>query len=73
MFARLLSFVLVASAALAQLSGSVGPTTPLSEKQGTICNVLDFGGEIGSTVSPCAFSVVKLCFNYRCAQLLGIC
>lgn len=73
MLSRLLSFVLAASVAFAQLSGSVGPTTPLSEKQGTICNVLDFGGEIGSTVSPCNFSAVKFSFNYRCSQLFGIC
>ncbi|KZT05693.1 glycoside hydrolase family 28 protein [Laetiporus sulphureus 93-53] len=34
--------------ALAQLSGTVGPTTPLSEKL-NLCNVLDYGGEIGSS------------------------
>ena len=36
--------------ALAQLSGSVGPTTSLSSKQATICNVLNYGGVIGSSV-----------------------
>ncbi|THH06186.1 hypothetical protein EW145_g4260 [Phellinidium pouzarii] len=40
---------LASSVVLAQLSGSVGPTTPTSEKQATICNVLDYGGEIGSS------------------------
>lgn len=50
-FARLLSFTLVSTTVLAQLSGSVGPSTPLSEKQGTICNVLDYGGSVGSSVS----------------------
>ncbi|KAI5119241.1 hypothetical protein M0805_008792 [Coniferiporia weirii] len=43
------AFIFTSSVALAQLSGSVGPTTPLSEKQATICNVLDYGGEIGSS------------------------
>lgn len=49
-FARLLSFALISTTVLAQLSGSVGPATPLSEKQGTICNVLDYGGSVGSSV-----------------------
>ena len=35
---------------LAQLTGSVGPTTSLSQKQATICNVLDYGGSVGSSV-----------------------
>ena len=49
--ALLSALVLVLPSALAQLSGSVGPTTPLSEKQGTICSVLDYGGSVGSSVS----------------------
>lgn len=48
---RLLAFLLSASVALAQLSGSVGPTTSTSAKQLTICSVLDYGGAVGSSVS----------------------
>jgi hypothetical protein len=33
--------------AQAQLTGPVGPTTPLASKS-HICNVLDYGGSIGS-------------------------
>lgn len=47
---RLLSLLLASSAAYGQLSGSVGPTTSRSAKQATICNVLDYGGSIGSSV-----------------------
>ena len=47
-FRSLLSCLLLVVAASAQLSGSVGPTTPLSDKQATICNVLDYGGTVGS-------------------------
>ncbi|KAL5512388.1 hypothetical protein ACEPAG_3380 [Sanghuangporus baumii] len=43
------ALVLALPSVLGQLSGSVGPTTPLSEKTGTICNVLDYGGSIGSS------------------------
>lgn len=48
---RVLGLLLVSSAAFAQLSGRVGPTASTSAKQATICNVLDYGGEIGSSVS----------------------
>ncbi|EJD00592.1 rhamnogalacturonan-hydrolase [Fomitiporia mediterranea MF3/22] len=44
-----LSALLALPVAFAQLSGRVGPTTPLSAKQATICNVLDFGGSVGSS------------------------
>ncbi len=47
-FKSLLAAVVLATAASAQLSGSVGPTTPLSKKT-HICNVLDYGGSIGSS------------------------
>ena len=47
-FKPLLAAVALATAASAQLSGSVGPTTPLSQKS-HICNVLDYGGSIGSS------------------------
>lgn len=42
------SCTLLASFASAQLSGSVGPTTPLSDKS-VLCNILDYGGKIGSS------------------------
>ena len=48
-FKSLLASLLLISAVSAQLSGSVGPTTSLSEKQKTICNVLDYGGSVGSS------------------------
>lgn len=38
--------VFITSLAQAQLTGPVGPTTPLSSKS-HICNVLDYGGSIG--------------------------
>ncbi|TDL19262.1 rhamnogalacturonase-like protein [Rickenella mellea] len=38
-----------AALASAQLTGSVGPTTAFKQKWATICNVLDFGGELGSS------------------------
>ncbi|EJD02519.1 rhamnogalacturonan-hydrolase [Fomitiporia mediterranea MF3/22] len=45
---RILGYFLVFSAVLAQLTGNVGPTTSTADKQATMCNVLDYGGEIGS-------------------------
>ena len=52
-FSRLTALLALCGAcgAFAQLSGSVGPTTSLSQKQGTICNVLNYGGSVGSSVS----------------------
>ena len=51
-FSRLAALLALCGAcgAFAQLSGSVGPTTSLSQKQGTICNVLNYGGSVGSSV-----------------------
>ncbi|KAI0645895.1 rhamnogalacturonase-like protein [Trametes meyenii] len=48
-FKSLLATVLLAAAASAQLSGHVGPTSSLSAKQSTICNVNDYGGKVGSS------------------------
>ncbi|EED79070.1 rhamnogalacturonase-like protein [Postia placenta Mad-698-R] len=45
---RIAFCILLAPFASAQLSGSVGPTTPLSDKS-TLCNILDYGGNIGSS------------------------
>ncbi|KAF8914337.1 rhamnogalacturonan-hydrolase [Gymnopilus junonius] len=44
-----LALLLATSATYAQLTGSVGPTSPLSSKRNTICSVLDYGGSIGSS------------------------
>lgn len=45
----LLASLLLISAASAQLSGHVGPTSALSAKQVKTCSVLDYGGKVGST------------------------
>lgn len=42
--------VLNALSVLGQLSGRVGPTTSRAAKRTTICNVLNYGGTIGSSV-----------------------
>ncbi|CDO76327.1 Glycoside Hydrolase Family 28 protein [Trametes cinnabarina] len=58
----LLASLLLISATYAQLSGRVGPTTPLSSKQSTICNVLDYGGSIGSAdIGPAISSAFTNC------------
>ena len=63
-FKSLLASLLLISAASAQLSGSVGPTTSLSAKQSKICSVLDYGGSVGSSdIGPAiasAFTVGSL-------------
>ncbi len=62
-FKALLTSVLLATVVSAQLSGSVGPTTPLSQKS-HICSVLDYGGSVGSSdIGPAitnAFNVIEL-------------
>lgn len=65
---RLLSLLLASTAAFGQLSGSVGPTTSRSAKQATICNVLNYGGSIGSSVRcfpPFLCIEYQLRFSYR--------
>ncbi|KAI9058602.1 glycoside hydrolase family 28 protein [Trametes sanguinea] len=58
----LLASLLLVAAASAQLSGRVGPTTSLSSKQSTICNVLDYGGSIGSAdIGPAISSAFTNC------------
>ena len=47
-FLPVTSLLFLAPFAAAQLSGSVGPTTSLSSKS-TLCNVLDYGGSVGSS------------------------
>ena len=61
-FKSLLASLFLISAASAQLSGSVGPTTSLSAKQATICNVLNYGGSIGSSdIGPAIASAFTVC------------
>lgn len=68
-FRSLLSAIVLATAACAQLSGSVGPTTPLSTKT-HICNVLDYGGSIGSSdIGPAITSAFNVSHELA---LLGI-
>ncbi|KAI0705023.1 rhamnogalacturonase [Cerioporus squamosus] len=60
-FKALLASVLLATAVSAQLSGSVGPTTPLSQKS-HICSVLDYGGSVGSSdIGPAITSAFNNC------------
>ncbi len=63
----LLSLIVLCASILdvgAQLTGSVGPTTSLASKS-NLCNVLDYGGTIGSSdIGPAILSA----FNVRCAQ-----
>ncbi|KAI0759248.1 rhamnogalacturonase [Trametes elegans] len=61
-FKSLLASLLLVSAASAQLSGRVGPTSSLSSKQSTICNVLDYGGSVGSSdIGPAISSAFTNC------------
>ncbi|KLO13032.1 rhamnogalacturonan-hydrolase [Schizopora paradoxa] len=46
----LLSLVSITTLTSAQLTGKVGPTTSTASKQATICNVLNYGGSVGSSV-----------------------
>ena len=62
--------VLNALVALGQLSGRVGPTTPRSSKQQTICNVLNYGGSIGSNVGT-SNSILLLEFNQSVGYWTG--
>lgn len=47
--ATLVSALLTASLVVGQLTKAVGPTTTSSAKRATICNVLSYGGSIGSS------------------------
>lgn len=70
------SLLFLAPFATAQLSGSVGPTTSLSSKS-TLCNVLDYGGSVGSSdIGPAiqkAFDVrIIVYLGWYCTMLLQI-
>lgn len=57
-----LSALLVLPVAFAQISGHVGPTTSTATKQATICNVLSYGGSVGSNdIGPAINSAFTNC------------
>lgn len=58
-----LAAFLLPSLVVAQLSGTVGPTTTRAAKQATICNVLDYGGVASKTsdVGPAIASAFAAC------------
>lgn len=61
-FKSLLASLLLVSVVSAQLTGPVGPTTSLASKQNKICNVLDYGGSIGSSdIGPAITSAFTVC------------
>ena len=76
------SLLFLSPFAAAQLSGSVGPTTSLSSKS-TLCNVLDYGGSVGSSdIGPAiqkAFDVrgpsllVTVCALFSFNHIAGLC
>lgn len=70
-FKSLLASLLLVSAASAQLTGHVGPTTALSAKQVTICNVLNYGGTVGSAdIGPAISSAFTVCFTGTLSSIL---
>ncbi|OJT11688.1 hypothetical protein TRAPUB_11793 [Trametes pubescens] len=69
----LLASLLLISAASAQLSGSVGPTTPLSSKQSLICNVLNYGGQVGSSdIGPAIQKAFDECVTTKAGATLYV-
>ncbi|RDW85497.1 glycoside hydrolase family 28 protein [Coleophoma crateriformis] len=58
-----LAAFLLPSLAVAQLSGTVGPSTTRASKQATVCNVLDYGGVASKTsdVGPAIASAFAAC------------
>lgn len=59
----LVSAVLSASLAAGQLNTTVGPTTSAASKRATICNVLDYGGIIGSSDIGESGSLAFFCYS----------
>ena len=60
------------SVANGQLSGRVGPTTTREEKQGTVCNVLKYGGVASKTsdIGPAIESAFAACKNGGTGEFL---
>lgn len=76
MFASLASLSLLSSflfaTGLAQLTGSVGPLTSLSSKS-KICNVLDYGGSIGSSdIGPAILNAYNKCVTTNSGSTLYV-
>ncbi|KZP14838.1 glycoside hydrolase family 28 protein [Athelia psychrophila] len=68
-----LSLLLASPLVLAQLSGTVGPTTTHAEKRTTICNVLDYGGVIGSSdIGPAIGSAFTNCVKLHAGSTLYV-
>ncbi|KIO23148.1 glycoside hydrolase family 28 protein [Tulasnella calospora MUT 4182] len=66
----LLATLLTASAAYAQLTGHVGPTSTTTAKRAKICNVLDYGGTIGSSdIGPAILNTFNSCVKGNYATL----
>lgn len=62
--------MLTASTAYAQLTGHVGPTSTTAAKRAKICNVLDYGGTIGSSdIGPAILSTFTSCVKGNYATL----
>ncbi|KAI0259155.1 rhamnogalacturonan-hydrolase [Gloeopeniophorella convolvens] len=61
-FTILALFLSLSPSVFAQLTTTVGPTTPSSAKRNVICNVLDYGGSIGSSdIGPAINSTYNNC------------
>ncbi|KAF7979129.1 hypothetical protein HWV62_43355 [Athelia sp. TMB] len=59
--------------ASAQLSGAVGPITPLAAKRTMICNVLDYGGKIGTTdIGPAISAAFNQCVKVHSGSTLYV-
>lgn len=68
-----LSIWLASPLVFAQLSGTVGPTTSHAAKRTTICNVLDYGGEIGSLdIGPAIGSAFTECVKINSGSTLYV-
>ncbi|KAG8944197.1 hypothetical protein FRC00_010721, partial [Tulasnella sp. 408] len=66
----LLATLLIASTACAQLTGRVGPTSTTAAKRAKICNVLDYGGTIGSSdIGPAILNTFNSCVKGNYATL----
>ncbi|KAG9044393.1 hypothetical protein FS837_008218 [Tulasnella sp. UAMH 9824] len=66
----LLATLLTASTACAQLTGRVGPTSTTAAKRAKVCNVLDYGGTIGSSdIGPAILNTFNSCVKGNYATL----
>ncbi|EJD50847.1 hypothetical protein AURDEDRAFT_199574 [Auricularia subglabra TFB-10046 SS5] len=64
---------LLAVGAVAQLTTTVGPTTSHASKRAHICNVLDYGGSVGSSdIGPAITSAFNNCVTKNAGSTLYI-